>query len=55
MQRRDPKTFLEEVLAQVPSIDAATKEKLFALVPEKPGTKRAQKIAQVLASAKKDA
>ena len=53
MQRRDPKTFLEEVLSQVPDVDKGVREKLLALVGDKPGTKRAQKIAGVLQTPEK--
>lgn len=49
MQRRDPKSFFEEVLAKLPDVDDATKKKLLALVEDKPGTKRAQKISAVIA------
>ena len=48
MQRRDPKSFLEEVLAQV-QLPPDTKEQLLSLVSDKPGAKRATKIAAVLA------
>ena len=51
MQRRDPRSFLQEVLGQVPELSAETREKLLALVSDKPGTKRASKIAAVLAGA----
>ena len=53
MQRRDPKTFLEEVLSQVKELSPDTREKLLALTSEKAGTKRAQKIAALLSSEKK--
>jgi hypothetical protein len=49
MQRRDARSFLEEVLGQVEGLDDATKGKLLALVADKPGTKRAAKLAAVLA------
>jgi hypothetical protein len=48
MQRRDPKSFLEEVLAQVPELSKDTREKLLALISEKPGAKRAAKLAKAL-------
>lgn len=54
MQRRDPKSFLEEVLAQVPDLSKEAKEKLLALVNDKPGTKRAGKIAAAIAGAEGD-
>lgn len=50
MQRRDPRTFLEGVLAQVSELPPSVHEQLFALVEEKAGTKRAAKIAQILAA-----
>jgi len=49
MQRRDARSFLEEVLSQVPDLDSKMKEGLLELVDEKPGTKRAAKLAAVLA------
>jgi hypothetical protein len=49
MQRRDPKTFLEEVLAQVSDLSEDVKEGLRDLVDDKPGAKRASKIAAILA------
>ncbi len=55
MQRRDPKSFLEEVLAQVPDLSKDAKEKLLALVNDKPGTKRASKIAAAIAGEDDDA
>ena len=51
MQRRDARSFLEEVLSQVPELDQKMRDGLFALVDEKPGTKRASKIAAILAGA----
>ena len=54
MQRRDPKSFLEEVLAQVPDLSKEAKQKLLALVSDKPGTKRAGKIAAAIADADND-
>jgi hypothetical protein len=50
MQRRDPRTFLEGVLAQVSELPPSVHEQLFALVDEKSGTKRAAKIAQIIAA-----
>ena len=49
MQRRDPKSFLEEVLAQVSDLPEDVKEGLRDLVDDKPGAKRASKIAAILA------
>ncbi|MFT3696827.1 MAG: hypothetical protein QM831_27040 [Kofleriaceae bacterium] len=49
MQRRDAKSFLEEVLSQVPDLDPKMKQDLLGLVGEKSGTKRAAKLAAVLA------
>jgi hypothetical protein len=54
MQRRDPKSFLEEVLAQVPDLSKDAKQKLLALVSEKSGTKRAGKIAAAIAGQRED-
>jgi hypothetical protein len=51
MQRRDARSFLEEVLNTMEGVDAATKEKLLATVADKPGTKRAAKLASILAAA----
>jgi hypothetical protein len=51
MQRRDARSFLEEVLAEAKGVDAETKEKLLALVADKPGTKRAAKLAAALIAA----
>ena len=52
MQRRDARGFLEEVLARVSAperLSAETREKLLAVVGDKPGTKRASKLAAILA------
>jgi hypothetical protein len=49
MQRRDARGFLEEVLSQVPDLDPKMRDELLGLVAEKPGTKRAAKLAAVLA------
>jgi hypothetical protein len=49
MQRRDARTFLQEVLTQVPDLDPKMRDELLELVAEKPGTKRATKLAAVLA------
>ena len=51
MQRRDARTFLEEVLKGVEGLDEEARQKLLAVVADKPGTKRAQKLANVLMSA----
>jgi hypothetical protein len=48
MQRRDPRSFLEHVLSQVPDLSAEAKEKLAELTEEKAGTKRAARIAAIL-------
>lgn len=50
MQRRDPRMFLEEVMAKVPDLSEATKRELLDIVNEKAGTKRAAHLAQILAS-----
>lgn len=49
MQRRDAKSFLEEVLTQVPDLDPKMRDELLAVVAEKAGTKRASKLAEILA------
>lgn len=49
MQRRDARSFFEEVLSRVPEVSAETREQLLALAADKPGTKRASKLAAVLA------
>ena len=49
MQRRDARSFLEEVLTQAPDLDPEMRDKLLATVSEKPGPKRAAKLADVLA------
>jgi len=49
MQRRDARSFLEEVLSQVPDLDPKMRDELLELVAEKPGAKRAAKLAAVLA------
>lgn len=49
MQRRDARSFLEEVLSQIPDLDPTMRDELLGLVDEKPGTKRAAKLAAVLA------
>jgi hypothetical protein len=51
MQRRDARTFLEEVLKGVEGLTADTRDKLLAVVADKPGTKRAAKLASVLVTA----
>lgn len=50
MQRRDARSFLEEVLLQIPDLDPKMRDELLGLVDEKPGTKRAAKLAAVLAA-----
>ncbi len=49
MQRRDAKSFLEEVLSQIPDLGPKMRDELLELVDDKPGTKRAAKLAAVLA------
>jgi hypothetical protein len=49
MQRRDARSFLEDVLSQIPDLDPKMRDELIALVAEKPGAKRAAKLAAVLA------
>ena len=49
MQRRDARSFLEEVLSQVPDLDPKMRDKLLGTVADKPGTKRAAKLAAILA------
>lgn len=48
MQRRDARGFLEEVLSQVPDLDPKMREELIALVGDKPGAKRAGKLAAII-------
>lgn len=50
MQRRDAKSFLAEVLSQLPEVDPKMRDELLELVDDKPGTKRAAKLAAALAS-----
>ncbi len=50
MQRRDAKSFLDEVLSQIPDLDPKMRDELLELVDDKPGTKRAAKLAAVLAA-----
>jgi Mg2+/Co2+ transporter CorC len=49
MQRRDARSFLEEVLSQIPDVDPKMRDELLEIVAEKPGAKRAAKLAAVLA------
>ena len=49
MQRRDARSFLEEVLTQVPDLDPKMRDELLGMVAEKPGPKRASKLAAILA------
>jgi hypothetical protein len=49
MQRRDARGFLEEVLSQIPDLGPKMRDELLELVAEKPGPKRAAKLAAVLA------
>ena len=51
MQRRDARGFLEEVLKEIEGVDDDTKEKLLALVADKPGNKRAAKLAAEITAA----
>jgi hypothetical protein len=56
MQRRSARSFLEEVLLKIPDLPPETRDKLLDAVDDKPGTKRASKLAAIIASAeKKDA
>ena len=50
MQRRDAKSFLEEVLSQIPDLDAKMRAERLERVDAKPGPKRAAKLAAVLAA-----
>lgn len=50
MQRRDARSFLEEVLTQVPDLDPKMRDELLGIVAEKPGPKRAAKLAEILAN-----
>jgi Mg2+/Co2+ transporter CorC len=49
MQRRDARSFLEEVLSQIPDLDPKMRDELLEIVAEKPGAKRAAKLAEILA------
>ena len=49
MQRRDARSFLEDVLSQIPDLDPDMRDKLLATVAYKPGAKRASKLAAILA------
>jgi hypothetical protein len=49
MQRRDARSFLEEVLSQIPDLDPKMRDELLEIVAEKPGPKRAAKLAEILA------
>jgi hypothetical protein len=49
MQRRDARSFLEEVLSQIPDLDLKMRDELLGMVAEKPGPKRAAKLAAILA------
>ena len=53
MQRRSAKSFLEEVLLKVPDLPQEAKDALLETVDDKPGTKRAGKLASIIASAAK--
>ena len=55
MQRRSAKSFLEEVLLKVPDMPQDAKDALLETVDDKPGTKRAGKLASIIAKAAKDA
>lgn len=56
MQRRSARSFLEEVLLKVPDLPQETRDALLEMVDDKPGTKRAAKLASVIArGAKEDA
>lgn len=48
MQRRDARSFLEEVLSQIPDLEPNMRDELLALVDDKPGAKRVAKLAEVL-------
>ncbi len=52
MQRRDARSFLEEVLLKVPDLTEEAREALLELANEKPGTKRASKLAAAIAQNK---
>ena len=48
MQRRDARSFLEEVLSQIPDLDPKMRDELLATVSEKAGPKRAARLAEIL-------
>ena len=54
MQRRDARSFLEEVLSQIPDLDPEMRDKLLGTVAEKPGPKRAAKLDAILANEAED-
>ena len=49
MQRRSAKSFLEEVLLKVPDLPQETRDALLETVDDKAGTKRAAKLAAIIA------
>jgi hypothetical protein len=51
MQRRSARSFLEEVLLKVPDLSQETRDALLETVDDKPGTKRASKLASIIARA----
>jgi hypothetical protein len=52
MQRRSARSFLEEVLLKVPELPQETRDKLLETVDDKPGAKRASKLAAIIAGRK---
>ncbi len=51
MQRRSARSFLEEVLLKIPDLPQETRDKMLEVTEDKPGTKRASKLASIIASA----
>lgn len=54
MQRRSARSFLEEVLLKVPDLPQETRDALLEVVDDKPGTKRAAKLASIIARGAKE-
>ncbi len=55
MQRRSARSFLEEVLLKIPDLPQETRDALLEAVDDKAGTKRAAKLAGIIAKGSRDA
>jgi hypothetical protein len=55
MQRRSARSFLEEVLLKISDLPQETRDALLEAVDDKPGTKRAAKLASIIAKGSRDA